>query len=506
LCEPCVQGPDGQWLFNVEAASVASSPDIDCPDFCEHRWQQEYHIPEDQYKPRCKRIAFRFPPENVLADADITVTSFPRYGGVMFRKQRDQLDQFIAGGDVMEAKVPARQKTYEKVGTDTLVLTLNDWADAIRPGYRFALVMLSFDVPTCPVCKKRDITKEFDSIVCEECGESFHFECVGLTRALVEAMGSEQWFCKGCKREKQALHLVSEKLAKSKVMKAAQKGNTKLGCGVSNQGWKVQARGTAVRTTVGPVRGTLVGQHQKNRADFAIDGVHQEHMASFSCPETRPGWTQCVSVAISGKGNYEGEDFGESIILTGPGGRDSERAKEKNTRTGTLYVDQKWDPSGNLGMAHSCAAFSTFKSCKDCKDPIGSEGSPPYVGSDAICGACQDRWREGAPVRLIRGASTSSKFTPKWGFRYDGIYKVKRFWTEERAVEAETSTPGKGSKKSKKKNNDDNNNDDDQQEKAGEEEEEEEEVKEKEQDGDEEGGDTKRARRRRVAVLVERSG
>jgi hypothetical protein len=41
-------------------------------------------------------------------------------------------------------------------------------------------------------------------------------------------------------------------------------------------------------------------------------------------------------------------------------------------------------------------------------------------------GAESDDWRAGAPVRVVRGykAQKHSKFAPKEGFRYDGIYKV----------------------------------------------------------------------------------
>jgi putative restriction endonuclease len=37
---------------------------------------------------------------------------------------------------------------------------------------------------------------------------------------------------------------------------------------------------------------------------------------------------------------------------------------------------------------------------------------------------------EGLPVRLIRGAGGNPTFSPERGFRYDGLYRVDRYWSE----------------------------------------------------------------------------
>jgi len=36
----------------------------------------------------------------------------------------------------------------------------------------------------------------------------------------------------------------------------------------------------------------------------------------------------------------------------------------------------------------------------------------------------------GTPVRVIRGAQARSRHAPPWGYRYDGLYRVTRFWHE----------------------------------------------------------------------------
>ncbi len=37
---------------------------------------------------------------------------------------------------------------------------------------------------------------------------------------------------------------------------------------------------------------------------------------------------------------------------------------------------------------------------------------------------------KGLPVRVIRGCKHNSKFSPEKGYRYDGLFKVIKFWDE----------------------------------------------------------------------------
>merc|ERR1712142_1128595 len=47
-------------------------------------------------------------------------------------------------------------------------------------------------------------------------------------------------------------------------------------------------------------------------------------------------------------------------------------------------------------------------------------------------GDAGDKWRERKPVRVVRSAKARkhSIYAPEFGFRYDGLYKVKRYWQE----------------------------------------------------------------------------
>merc|ERR1719319_1512520 len=47
-------------------------------------------------------------------------------------------------------------------------------------------------------------------------------------------------------------------------------------------------------------------------------------------------------------------------------------------------------------------------------------------------GDAGEKWREGKPVRVVRAHKLKkhSSYAPEEGFRYDGIYKVKRYWQD----------------------------------------------------------------------------
>ena len=77
------------------------------------------------------------------------------------------------------------------------------------------------------------------------------------------------------------------------------------------------------------------------------------------------------------------EDFGDVILYTGHGGRDADTGRQIAHQTLTR---------GNLALAVSCL---------------------------------QD-----LSVRVIRGASHVSPYSPQAGYRYDGLYKVADYWCQ----------------------------------------------------------------------------
>lgn len=89
--------------------------------------------------------------------------------------------------------------------------------------------------------------------------------------------------------------------------------------------------------------------------------------------------------AIVLSGGYEDDkDEGDEIIYTGAGGNDPNSGKQT--------TDQTWKNPGNAGLLKSM--------------------------------------NEGLPVRVIRGFNHKSKFSPKNGYSYAGLYSVVDAWEE----------------------------------------------------------------------------
>ena len=89
--------------------------------------------------------------------------------------------------------------------------------------------------------------------------------------------------------------------------------------------------------------------------------------------------------AIVLSGGYEDDkDFGDEIIYTGHGRNDPQSGKQ--------IKDQSWDDHGNKGLVVSKL--------------------------------------RNLPVRVIRGYKHNYPFSPKYGYKYDGLYRVVDHWEE----------------------------------------------------------------------------
>jgi len=118
------------------------------------------------------------------------------------------------------------------------------------------------------------------------------------------------------------------------------------------------------------------GSFFESRLELSRAGVHRPTMAGIS----GTGKEGADSIVLSG-GYEDDQDFGHVIVYTGHGGRDPE------TR---LQVSDQLLASGNLALAYSCT--------------------------------------HGLPVRVIRGASHKSAYSPPAGYRYDGLYRIEDYW------------------------------------------------------------------------------
>ena len=111
----------------------------------------------------------------------------------------------------------------------------------------------------------------------------------------------------------------------------------------------------------------------KNRNELIEVGLHRSTIKGID------GNGNDGAVAIVMSGGYEDDyDLGEEILYTGEGGNDSS--------TGKQIAHQTWDSPGNAGLLKS------FES--------------QY------------------PIRVIRGWKHDSKFSPKEGYKYDGLFYI----------------------------------------------------------------------------------
>lgn len=105
-------------------------------------------------------------------------------------------------------------------------------------------------------------------------------------------------------------------------------------------------------------------------------GVHRATRAGISGREGEGA----ESVVLSG-GYEDDRDDGVVVLYTGHGGR--------APKTGLQVRDQRL-VGGNAALALSCA--------------------------------------RGLPVRLVRGSRHPSPYAPRFGYRYDGLYRVSSYW------------------------------------------------------------------------------
>ncbi|XP_077991387.1 uncharacterized protein LOC144445636 [Glandiceps talaboti] len=135
----------------------------------------------------------------------------------------------------------------------------------------------------------------------------------------------------------------------------------------------------------GIVPGVEVGTLWQTRMECCYAGIHRPTVAGI-----HGGEDGAYSIALSG-GYEDNIDLGCSFTYTGEGGRDLKGTKNnpKNLRTAPQSKDQIL-ARGNLALSRSVET--------------------------------------GNPVRVIRGYKLNSPFAPEEGYRYDGIYKVVKYW------------------------------------------------------------------------------
>ncbi|XP_016085897.1 E3 ubiquitin-protein ligase UHRF1 [Sinocyclocheilus grahami] len=212
----------------------------------------------------------------------------------------------------------------------------------------------------------------------------------------------EDWYCPECRNDASEVVLAGEKLKeskkKAKMASASSSSQRDWGKGMACVGRTKQC--TIVPSNHhGPVPGVPVGMLWKFRVQVSESGVHRPHVAGIH------GRSNDGAYSLVLAGGYEDDvDDGNEFTYTGSGGRDL----SGNKRTAEQSCDQKLT-NMNRALALNCNAAVNEKEGAEAKD-----------------------WKAGKPVRVVRSSKgrKHSKYSPEDGNRYDGIYKVVKYWPE----------------------------------------------------------------------------
>ncbi|XP_014836021.1 PREDICTED: E3 ubiquitin-protein ligase UHRF1 [Poecilia mexicana] len=250
----------------------------------------------------------------------------------------------------------------------------------------------------CHICGiKQDPDKQ---LLCDECDMAYHTYC--LNPPLTSIPEDEDWYCPGCRNDTSEVVLAGEKLKKSKkkarMASASSSSQRDWGKGMACVGRTKQC--TIVPSNHhGPIPGVPVGSLWKFRVQVSEAGVHRPHVAGIH------GRSNDGAYSLVLAGGYEDDvDDGNEFTYTGSGGRDL----SGNKRTAEQSCDQT--------LTHMNRALAL-----NCNVPVNEKN-----------GAESKNWKQGKPVRVVRSCKgrKHSKFCPEEGNRYDGIYKVAKYWPD----------------------------------------------------------------------------
>ncbi|XP_010633102.1 E3 ubiquitin-protein ligase UHRF1 isoform X1 [Fukomys damarensis] len=254
-------------------------------------------------------------------------------------------------------------------------------------------------VCACHRCGGREAPDK--QLMCDECDMAFHLYCLDPPLSSVPPP-EEDWYCPDCRNEPSEVVLAGERLReskkKAKMASATSSSQRDWGKGMACVGRTKEC--TIVPSNhYGPIPGIPVGTMWRFRVQVSESGVHRPHVAGIH------GRSNDGAYSLVLAGGYEDdEDNGNSFTYTGSGGRDL----SGNKRTAGQSSDQKLTNT-NRALALNCYA------------PINDKK-----------GAVSKDWRAGKPVRVVRNmkGGKHSKYAPAEGNRYDGIYKVVKYWPE----------------------------------------------------------------------------
>ncbi|VVC43627.1 Zinc finger, PHD-type,Zinc finger, RING-type,Zinc finger, FYVE/PHD-type,Ubiquitin-related [Cinara cedri] len=242
----------------------------------------------------------------------------------------------------------------------------------------------------CRICGGKD--NEDRQIMCDECDHPYHMLCLDPPMEAIPE--DDNWYCPTCKTDENIIVGAGQELKNVKIKKS--NSNRDWGKGYACVG-RAKICNIVPIHHFGPIPGIEVGTSWLFRLQASESGVHRPSVGGIH------GRDKVGAFSIVFSGGYEDDvDYGEEFLYTGSGGR---QLKTENKRTANQSFDQELTRS-NRALAINCNAEL-----------------------DDVNGAEAKNWKEGKPVRVLRSSrSKHSKFAPELGYRYDGIYKVVKYY------------------------------------------------------------------------------
>merc|ERR1712223_2272443 len=247
----------------------------------------------------------------------------------------------------------------------------------------------------CTVCGSREDAGK--QLFCEECEFSTHMYCLDPP---LEEIPDDDWYCPLCKNDESEIvgkgQMVKYGKARAKMPSRQQMCKRDWGRGMATAG-RTKTNTSIAKHHFGPIPGIDVGMSWQYRIQVSEVGIHAPPVAGISGTKEKG----CNSLVLAG-GYEDDKDHGYEFTYTGSGGRDL----SGNKRTAEQTFDQSLTKS-NAAIALSCNAKFN--------DKKGNESTD---------------WENVKPIRVCRSYKFSkySRFAPEDGVRYDGIYKVVKYY------------------------------------------------------------------------------
>ncbi|KAI8084276.1 PUA-like domain-containing protein [Gilbertella persicaria] len=256
-------------------------------------------------------------------------------------------------------------------------------------------VSTPFGDPFCPSCKNdkkkkkcsecgcvKCLLKTGDPLICDQCDSYWHYQCADLSKPPTD----QYWYCPDCYNHDRELVIGKGTAIKSDAFKAPDKVR--------------EAECVLVPTYhIGKIPGIYCSQSWSNRLLVEEWGIHRA-INNVVCGSVSAG---AVSLILN-YGFKEDKDKGYEFVCSGGGGK---LKKDKCNSFAQIKGDQELIKH-NLALAKTCDA------------PVN-----PIYGAQAI------HWRKSQPIRVCRTSNfrrSHPDFAPKKGIRYDGLYKLVKYW------------------------------------------------------------------------------